>query len=216
MKISGITQQVRDQNRLNILIDGKYSFSLDIQQVVDLGVKVGNEYSEAEIQALKTEGDFGKLYAQALEYAMSRPRSQKEMTDYLWRKTLTKKYRSRQTGEIHEREGASPLIARRVLERLVAKNYINDEQFARFWVENRMTRKGISRRKLVAELRAKGVNSEVIDEVMQNSPRDEKSELYKMIQKKQDKYADEQKLIAYLARQGFSYEDIKSALANNS
>lgn len=216
MKISGITQQVRDPNRLNILIDGKYSFSLDIQQVVDLGVKVGNEYSEAEIQALKTEGDFGKLYAQALEYAMSRPRSQKEMTDYLWRKTLTKKYRSRQTGEIYEREGASPLIARRVLERLVAKNYVNDEQFARFWVENRMTRKGISRRKLVAELRAKGVNSEVIDEVMQNSPRDEKSELYKMIQKKQDKYADEQKLIAYLARQGFSYDDIKSALADNS
>lgn len=216
MKISGITQQVRDPNRLNILIDGKYSFSLDIQQVVDLGVKVGNEYSEVEIQALKTEGDFGKLYAQALEYAMSRPRSQKEMTDYLWRKTLTKKYRSRQTGEIHEREGASPLIARRVLERLVAKNYVNDEQFARFWVENRMTRKGISQRKLVAELRAKGVDSEVIDEVIQNSPRDEKSELYKMIQKKQDKYADEQKLIAYLARQGFSYDDIKSALADNS
>jgi regulatory protein len=43
-----------------------------------------------------------------------------------------------------------------VFERLVEKGYVDDEKFARFWVENRNQTKGASRRKLEAELRAKG------------------------------------------------------------
>jgi regulatory protein len=38
------------------------------------------------------------------------------------------------------------------------------------------------------------------------------SELQKIIAKKRSRYDDEQKFMAYLARQGFSYDDIKEAL----
>ena len=79
-------------------------------------------------------------------------------------------------------------------------------------MENRSQAKGISRRKLEAELRAKGVEEYVIKRFVQESPRNDADELQKIIAKKRKRYPDEQKLMQYLARQGFSYDDIMAAL----
>ena len=214
MKITNLSTQQRDPNRINIFVDGKYRFSLDISQVASLGVKVGLEYSEQELADLEQESQFGKLYARALEYCLMRPHSAKEVRDYLWRKTRTTRYRSKKTGEIKERPGVSQTLIDRVYDRLVYKSYVNDEVFTRFWVENRNQTKGMSRRKLKAELRSKGVSNEVIERHLRESGRDDASELRKIIAKKRNRYPDETKFIQYLARQGFSYDDIKSALSN--
>ncbi len=213
MKITDISSQVRNPDRVNISIDGKYRFSLDIFQVGELGVKIGKEYSEQELVELETESQFGKLYARALEYCLMRPHSAKEVRDYLWRKTRSTKTRNKKTGEVIQREGVSQMVAERVYDRLVTKGYIDDEKFARYWVENRNLTKGSSKRKLVAELRAKGVEQSIIDGALEKSSRSDNDELRKVLAKKRTKYDDEQKLIAYLARQGFSYDDIKSALS---
>jgi SOS response regulatory protein OraA/RecX len=66
---------------------------------------------------------------------------------------------------------------------------------------------------MIAELRSKGVNQSIIDEQLQSSDRTDSEEIQKIIAKKRARYPDDQKLIAYLARQGFSYDDIKGALA---
>lgn len=212
MKITNVSVQAKNPDRVNISVDGKYRFSLDISQVIDLGIKIGNEYTEDELVELETESQFGKLYARALEYTMLRPHSGKEVRDYLWRKTRDTKYKSKRTGELKSRAGVSQEIADRVYARLEEKGYIDDEKFTRYWVENRNQTKGVSRRKLIAELRAKGVDQSIIDAALIESERNDTEELAKIIAKKREKYDDEQKFIAYLARQGFSYEDIKSAL----
>ncbi len=214
MRITAITVQQRDANRVNVMVDGKYRFSLDITQVVDLGIKIGNEYDNDELRKLEDESQFGKLYARTLEYCLMRPHSSKEVRDYLYKKTLTKKVRNKRTGEIIDREGVSETITKRVYERLLEKDYINDEKFAKFWVENRNQRKGSSMRKLRNELMIKGVNAKFIDNALAESERDDIGELKKIIAKKANKY-DEQKLIQYLARQGFSYDDIKSAISSD-
>ena len=211
MKITSISAQVRNPDRVNVSVDGKFRFSLDIFQLTELGVKVGKEFSEEELTALEGESSYGKLYTKALEYSMLRPHSSREMRDYLWRKTRETKYKSR-SGELKTRPGVAQEIATRVYDRLVEKGYIDDEKFARWWVENRNLRKGTSRRKLQAELQAKGVASAVIAAMLEDSSRNDENELAKIIAKKRVKYPDEQKLIAYLARQGFRYDDIKSAL----
>ncbi len=113
---------------------------------------------------------------------------------------------------MREKEGYSPALTTRVLEKLQHRGYVDDEKFARWWVENRNQTKGTSLRKLSAELRAKGVNGEIINEVLVSSERNDGNELAKIIAKKRAKYPDEQKLIAYLARQGFRYDDIQAAL----
>jgi regulatory protein len=215
VKITNISTQVKNPDRVNISVDGAYRFSLDVFQVGELGVKIGREFTEAELEQIENESKFGKLYARALEYCLMRPHSAREVKDYLWRKTRATKYKSRD-GQIKERLGDSTENADRVFERLVGKGYIDDEKFARFWVQNRNLTKGASQRKLTAELRAKGVESAIIEQALAEGERSDDDELRKVIAKKRKRYDDEQKLIAYLARQGFSYDDIKSALQDEN
>lgn len=215
MKITAITSQQKDKNRVNVMVDGVYRFSLDIFQYADLGIRVGKEYTDEELNDLETESQFGKLYARALEYCLMRPHSSKEVRDYLYRKTRTTKVRNRKTGEIRDRPGVSQSLTERVFDRLVEKKYIDDEKFARYWVENRSMKKGASMRKLQAELQSKGVDRSIIDDQIDQTDRSDTEELQKIVEKKRRRYPDDQKFMQYLARQGFSYDDIKTVLGKN-
>lgn len=212
MKITDISLQARDKNRVNVSVDGKYRFSLDVFQAGELGVKIGREYTEAELAALEDESQFGKLYARAMEYCLMRPRAVREVRDYLWRKTRPTKKRSPKTGEIIEKPGVKPELADRVLQRLLEKNYLDDEKFARFWFEHRFVQKGTSLRRLKLELGQKGIAREVVEQLIAENIRSDEEELAKIITKKRHRYHDRQKFMAYLARQGFSYDDIVRAL----
>ncbi|HEU4715756.1 MAG TPA: regulatory protein RecX [Candidatus Saccharimonadales bacterium] len=210
MKITGITSQTKNDNRVNVMVDGAYRFSLDIFQLSDLGIRIGKEYTEEELVELESESQFGKLYARTLEYCLMRPHSAKEVRDYLYKKTRDTRTK---TGGI--KKGVPVEITERVFARLADKGYIDDEKFARFWVENRNTTKGSSRRKIIAELRAKGVESSLVERLWEDSERSDENELQKIIAKKRNRYPDDQKFMQYLARQGFSYDDIKSALSGD-
>jgi regulatory protein len=210
MKITSVSMQVKDKNRVNVSVDGKYRFSLDVFQLGDLGIRVGNEYSDDELISLEQESQFGKVYGRALEYCLMRPHSAKEVRDYLYRKTRPSRGKM---GDM--RPGVGVEVTTRVFERLLEKNYINDHNFARYWVDNRSLAKGASKRKLIAELRIKGVDMVIIDEMLSGSERNDTDELAKVIAKKRARYPDDQKFMAFLARQGFSYDDIKSALQSS-
>ena len=210
VRITGLKLQVRDKSRVNVYVDGKYSFSLDINQVAELGIKTGAEFTGEELLKLENESQYGKLYTRALEYALIRPRSHREMRDYLYRKTRDTPTK---TGQI--RKGVSVELTQRVFDRLVEKGYLDEEKFAKFWVENRNVRKGSSKRKLQMELMAKGVERTIIEQSLQGSERSDKEEILKIIEKKARRYEDEKKLMAYLMRQGFSYDDIKEAFASS-
>ena len=41
--VTKINPGVRDQNRVNVFLDGHFAFSLDVTQVIDFGVKVGQK-----------------------------------------------------------------------------------------------------------------------------------------------------------------------------
>lgn len=209
MKITSISAQVRDANRVNISIDGKYRLSLDSYQLIGLGIKVGSEYDEAGLARLEAESQFGKVYSRALEYCLMRPRSGREVQDYLYRKTRPSRDKK---GEL--KSGVTTAVTARVFDRLVEKAYIDDVKFTHYWVENRSVTKGVSHRKLVAELRAKGVDSSIIVSEFEQSNRSDETELQKIINKKRSHYPDDQKFMAYLARLGFDYDDIKVALGN--
>lgn len=213
MKITAITAQQKDKNRVNVMVDGIYRFSLDIFQYADLGIRVGKEYTEQELVELESESQFGKLYARALEYCLMRPHSAKEVRDYLYRKTRDQKVKDRRSGEMRIKAGVSEALTVRVFERLLAKGYIDDAKFTRYWIDNRSLTKGASRRKLQAELQAKGVSRSVVEVYLAESDRSDEDEIQKVIAKKARRYDDPQKLMQYLARQGFSYDQIKEALA---
>jgi regulatory protein len=92
---------------------------------------------------------------------------------------------------------------------------LNDEAFARAWIENRRLLKPISLRRLTQELRQKHLSNDVIEQVLAEDETDELETLRELVAKKQlqSKYRDnELKFMQYLARQGFNYGDIKQAL----
>lgn len=195
MKITMIKPAVKTQGRFNIFVDTKYSFSLDEQQLLDLKVKRGQEISEQELENLKKESDFGKKYARSLELIMRRIRSEKEIRDYAWRK----KWEAEETA--------------RVIEKLLSKGYVNDEKFATAWVRSRAALKHISKRKLILELRQKGIASEIIEQTFEQSEDySEQQALAELVDKKRARYPDRNKFTAYLMRQGFRYDDVKQAL----
>ena len=191
MKITELKQGVKNPNRVNVFVDGKYEFSLDVAQVVDFKIKVGMEISPEQLAEFKKASEFGKLYQRALEKALMRPHSEREMRDYLCKKIYEKKL---------DKEYID-----RIIGRLIEKKYLSDFEFAKWYVENRFVKKGVSSKRLKMELMKKGVAAEIIDEVLDSSERNDEEEILKIIAKKRAKYDDE-KLTQYLCRQGFSYQ----------
>ena len=189
MIITDLKQGVKNLNRVNVFVDGAYALSLDVTQVVDFRLKIGKELSAEELDELKKASEFGKLYQRALEWVLVRPRSEKETYDYLYKKIYEKKLDKKYIDV--------------VIERLKVKKYVDDQKFAEWWVENRFVKKGVSRKRLMMELMKKGVVREIVEEVL--GGRDETEEIKKIIARKRKKYDDE-KLISYLVRQGFSYQ----------
>jgi len=196
MKITKISPAVKTEGRYNVFVDGAYSFSLDELQLVNLGLKTGQEIDEEKLTELKGESDFGKNYIRAVDLISRRLRSEKEIRDYAWRKKWT------------------PENLERVIERLYKYNYLNDEKFARAFVSSRSAR-DFSTKKMKVELIKKGIRSDLIEKVLDESQEfDEIESLKKLINKKRSSYDDERKLIAYLMSKGFRYDDIKSVISN--
>ena len=218
-KITNIKQAVKNENRVNVYVDGKYSFSLDIAQLVDFKIKVGQEISESDLKEFKQASEFGKLYQRTLEWVLTRPHSIRETKDYLYRKirnsssgalraarpSLTP---SKEHSDFPNKETMSN-FSDAIIERLIQKGYLDDLKFAEYYVENRFVKKGISKKRLQMELMKKGVSREIIEQVLEVSSRNDEEEIMKMIAKKRNKYDDE-KLIQYLCRQGFHFETVRN------
>ena len=52
-RVTDIKEAVRDHNRVNVYIDDKYYCSLDISQVVDLGIKIGRKLNSEQLEDIK-------------------------------------------------------------------------------------------------------------------------------------------------------------------
>ena len=206
MKITALKEQVKDQNRVSIFVDEKYSFSLTLQQVLDYKLKVGYQLDVQLIAELKKQSDEGKLYSMVLDWLMRRPHSTKEYKDYMYKKK------------------AAPELTELFLQKLQSRGYINDEHFAEWWAKGRLV-KNKSLRTITSELRAKGIESATITAVLalvaeetdEGEFSSDRAALIAVVQKLKDRprYADKNKFIRYLSGKGFRYDDIKDILTNN-
>lgn len=193
--VTAITVQLKDKDRYSIFVDGKYSFSLSQMSLLETNLKLGQEMSQVELKRLKQLSDDDKLYAQALRLVANRPKTKWEVEFYL------------------NRKGASPALTKRILNKLSNIDLVNDSAYAKRYVGNRQDFRPASRRKILSELHKKHVPEEDIKTAMADYGGDDRA-LHHVIEvkRRQTKYQNKQKLMQYLARQGFSYEDIKSAL----
>lgn len=200
MKITKIEAQVKTRGRYSVFVDGKFAFGMSELGLIESGLKTGQEYSKEELEKLKDEANTDKIYNMALGLIARRPRSKWEIENYLRRKEM------------------DSVSSQAIITKMESKGFIDDFDFSKRWVENRRLLKPTSKRKLELELRAKRVKGDVIKRVLDEDEADEFNVLLQEVEKKrrQTRYRDNDKLMQYLARQGYSYEDIKRALASDA
>lgn len=196
LKITAIKAKVKREGRYSVFVEGEYVFSLSAEALLDSRFVVGQELTKAELADAKKQSQEDKAYNLSLAYVARRMRSEGELRDYFRRKDY------------------APELADQLLARLRRLGFVDDVEFARRWVENRRLLKATSAKKLRLELRQKHISDEIVRQALEEDETDERQVLRDLIAKKRKtaRYQDDQKLIAFLARQGFNYDDIKSVL----
>jgi len=196
MKITAIKQQVKNPGRVSVFVDGKYEFSLSLDELLEQRLKNGDELDKDGIKRLKKISTDGKLRIRAMEWLLNRPHSTREFRDYLYRKKAEPELTESFAGEFSE------------------KGYLDDRKFGQWFIELHK-RRNKSDRAIRSELFGKGLDRELVEELMADQADDEIERLKKLVAKKRQstRYKnDELKLARYLTSQGFNYGLVKEAL----
>ena len=193
--ITSIKQQ-KNKNRVNVYLDDKFGFGIDLDNFVLLHLKVDQELAEKEVEEVVRKAEFQKTWEKLLRFAMVRPRSEKEVNDYFKRKKIHKS------------------MYEELLEKLRHFELLDDRKFARWWVDQRQSFKPKSVRILKIELTQKGIIKEIIDEVLGETEIDEEKMAKDLLARKAYKWKGlelrlmRQKMSQYLAGKGIPWDVI--------
>jgi len=198
-----ITVLQRKGNNVLVCFDDGEFITIDYRTVLDSGLRKNDSIDQKKIEWLINENDFLKAKDSAFRFLGRRHHSSSELRT----KLITKKY--------------SKEIIEKVLIDLKDKNYLDDEQFAIAYIEERAVKKKVGVNKLKAELFKKGIDRKIVDEVVKNvdselsyeqalSLAKKKSTFLK--QKKIDRKKLRSKIFSFLSSRGFESDIIMKVL----
>ncbi len=196
-RVTDIKTQARNSRRVNVYLDGQYGFSLGLGVAASVGR--GDNLSDEEVERLQARDAEETAYDKCLNYLAYRPRSISEVRHYLREKRVAAE------------------VCDSVTDRLERVGLLDDRAFARYWVENRETFRPRGRRLLRQELRGKGIDEELVVEVL--SDVDEESSAFRAAWSKAPRYAglDDEgfsaKMSSFLRRRGFDYEVVRETVS---
>jgi regulatory protein len=195
MRITALQTQLNNPERVNISVDGRFLMGAHALLVYQMELRVGQELTPAQLAQLEQ----GEAQQQAVERAMGflalRPRSREEVIRYLRRKQTPME------------------MINAVMQRLEELELLNDREFSTFWVESRDRFSPRGARALKNELRMKGVEREVVDEMVSDEQDEERID--EAARKKAQTLARQpnidyqtfaRRLGSFLQRRGFNYE----------
>lgn len=200
MKITDIKINDKQNFRRDIYINGNFSFTLNQGTVKHLGLKEGQEINKEEIEEIKESDVADKAYNKALKYLGYRSHSRFELKRKLKR-------------------NFPEAITESVLDQLEEDDFINDRDFAREYLEVGKKRL-YSPKKIRSELNKKGVESQIINQVLEELTDEKiqemavklaKKKFDRINQEKNDKAQIRKKVLGYLSRRGYRYPIAKEA-----
>jgi regulatory protein len=191
--ITALRFQKRNKDRVNVYLDGRFAFGLAAIEAAHL--QVGQVLSDTDVTRLQKKDEIERAYERALNFLSYRPRSEAEVRRNLRGKNLEED------------------VIEAAIERLTQAGLLDDREFARYWVDNRVQFKPRGVRALRQELWKKGVPDAIIAEAIESV--DEQDLARRVAEKGARRMAYleprdfRRKLSAYMARRGFSYTVIK-------
>ena len=194
MKITDI--RPRRKGLSAVYIDGEYALSLDTQTLLEHRIDIGREFDDEELHDLIESSNERRAKEKALWLISYRSHSKKELRDKISRTC------DRQSAE-------------KAVERMEELGLVNDRDYAERCAQTLIFTKHMSKRGAAMELRRKGIESEIIDEVLDDIEVDEREQIQAVIERKYPKIDDEKirrRAVAALQRLGYGWEDIKAVI----
>ena len=182
-----------------LFVDGEFAFSLDPETFADAGLHEEDEIEPSRLEELRRQSDTRKAVDRALDILALRDHAAGELYQKLCR------------------HYPGPIAAEAVAK---CKEYglLDDAAYAKKLAEYYLNRKLFSFRRALMEMGKKGLDRQLAKESLKAVQADPVEQLEKIIQKRYAKKLGQgkegrQKVFAALARLGFDYEDIKTALS---
>lgn len=194
MQITDIKPQVKNSKRVSIYLDGNYYCGLDLITVMQERLKIGEEITKERLVDIQRQSEMQACMDVALKALSKSVKTEKDIIKKL------------------ESKGFLKEIALETVEKLKGYGYINDQDYSSRYTETYKNRKGKKLIKL--ELKQKGVNEKVIDEVLDTIESEYETALSiaeKYCKNKEKDVKLMQKCYKYLLSKGFSYEDSLTA-----
>lgn len=181
---------------MHLLLDDEYAITTDIHFWMDHYISDGTDINEEQWQELVEGINYKKALNKCADFLSRREHSVKELKIKLLR-TVDEK------------------SAQMAIDRYIEAGYLDDEHFCRSLVEYLYNVKKYSLNHIKQECYKRGVNGNIITNVLEDYSFDNVSTIIELINKKYSSKLEQEtgkeKVIAALQRKGFSYSDIKSA-----
>ncbi len=186
-------------NDVTIVFDDGTYHLIDYRLVINKGLWKGQKIDENKIELLSYESSILKAKDSSFRYLGMRTHSSFELKIKLQKKKF------------------SPEIIKHTLEYLQQNKYLNDEDFVKQFVLEKINKKKIGSALLTAELMKKGINRELIkvalsgldkELYLENALTLAKRKLFQITRKVSDKSKITQKLYSFLSSKGYENEII--------
>ena len=194
-----ITEARRRRRSLYLLVlDGQEGPTVDVRTFDESAYRVGGTITEEQLAALLETSEYNRARDRALYLLGLRDYACKELT----KKLLTE---------------ARPEIAERVVERLTEVGLLDDERYAERLAQCLSRSKQYPKRRVAQELQRRGVDRDTAQSAAEEIDCEDYKQALALIEKryynKMNERESRQKVMAALARRGFSYEAIRQAMA---
>ena len=194
-----ITEARRRRRSLYLLVlDGQEGPTVDVHTFDKSAYRVGGAITESQLAALLETSEYNRARDRALYLLGLRDYARKE----LMKKLLTE---------------ARPEIAERVVERLTEVGLLDDDRYAERLAQSLSRSKQYPKRRIAQELQRRGVDRETAQSAAEEIDCEDYKQALALIEKKYYNKMNEresrQKVMAALARRGFSYEAIRQAMS---
>ena len=196
MRITDI--KARRKRLCEVYIDREAAVRVDKETLLLSGYCVGQDITDQQLHTLITTSAEKRAKEKALWLLGCRAHTRKELFEKLSRDT-------------------TPQAAERAVTRMEELGYIDDEDFARRYAAELFTRRGYAARRTMEKLVAKGIEKELAGDIVEALAPDPIEQVVKILGGRLGetlrKENGRDKVVAALRRRGFSWSEIRPALA---
>lgn len=197
--------------KIHLSLDGEYIATVNADYWFTCGIKSGSEVTPEQLEELLTESARRKMMNKALDLLSLRDYSRRELSD----KLVTKAWEKKEQKDMDL--GSLKQQASDICDRLEELGLLNEERFARSYVDELIRRKHLSRSGLRTALIQKGVQRDIIETVLEEvdvDPVEQIRELLATKFKNRDLSDEKQKTrtVNALLRLGYRYNEIHAAM----